>query len=129
MGQKQEKPKQESTSDQIFDMIWEFKSIAKEFKRSSAQAAKEEKDAILRVKDAIQKNLPEAARIHASDAIRKKNETKQYLILSSKIEAVHSRLSHAYKTQKVIYIFKVVNRKHEELNSKNELCTRRNESC
>jgi charged multivesicular body protein 1 len=108
MGQKQPAPK-ESPSDQMFDMVFEFKQIAKEFKRSSAQAAKEEKEAILRVKSAIEKNLPEAARIHASDAIRKKNETRQYLLLSSKIEAVHSRLSHAYKTQKVKSIFNLVN--------------------
>jgi len=100
MQQKVEKPK-EDPSDQIFDMIWEFKTIAKEFKRSSAQAAKEEKESIQKVKQAIEKNLPEAARIHAADAIRKKNETRQYLVLSSKIEAVHSRLSHAYKTQKL----------------------------
>jgi len=104
MGQKQPAPK-ESPSDQMFDMIFEFKQIAKEFKRSSAQASKEEKEAISRVKSAIEKNLPEAARIHASDAIRKKNETRQYLLLSSKIEAVHSRLSHAYKTQKVKSIY------------------------
>ena len=101
MGQKAPAAPIESPADQMFDMIFEFKTIAKEFKKSSLQAAKEEKESILRVKQAIEKNLPEAARIHASDAIRKKNETKQYLTLSSKIEAVQSRLSHAYKTQKV----------------------------
>ena len=103
MGNKQPQPQQPqpSSSDQLFDMIFEFKMIAKEFKKSSASAAKEEKESILRVKSAIEKNLPEAARIHAADAIRKRNETRQYLVLSSKIEAVHSRLSHAYKTQKL----------------------------
>ena len=101
MGQKQPEAPKESPSDQMFDMIFEFKMISKEFKKSSLTAAKEEKESIMRVKNAKEKNLPEAARIHAADAIRKKNETKQYLMLSSKIEAVQSRLQHAFKTQKV----------------------------
>jgi charged multivesicular body protein 1 len=99
--EKKQAPKQESASDQMFDMIFEFKCVAKQMKKESMKAENQEKQAILRVKDAIEKNLADSARIHASDAIRKKNEARRYLVLSSKLDAVYSRLQNAYQTQKV----------------------------
>jgi charged multivesicular body protein 1 len=91
----------QSASDQMFDMIFEFKSNAKQMKKESTKAEAGERQAILRVKDAIEKNLPDQAKIHAADAIRKKNEARRYLVLSSKLDAVYSRLQNAYNTQKV----------------------------
>jgi charged multivesicular body protein 1 len=108
MGNKVEKkpePKKQSASDQMFDMIFEFKSVAKQMKKESTKAENQEKQAILKVKEAIEKNLVDSARIYASDAIRKKNEAKRYLVLSSKLDAVHSRLQNAYQTQKVNILF------------------------
>jgi hypothetical protein len=111
MGNKQEKPKevapQQSASDQMFDTIFEFKSVAKQMKKEATEAENQEKQAILKVKDAIEKNLLDSARIHASDAIRKKNEARRYLVLSSKLDAVYSRLQNAYQTQKV-YLYIIV---------------------
>jgi charged multivesicular body protein 1 len=105
MGNKIEKKPEikQSPSDQMFDMIFEFKSIAKQMKRESAKADNQERQSILKVKEAIEKNLPEAAKMHATDAIRKKNEARRYLILSSKLDAVYSRLQAAYNTQKVMF--------------------------
>ena len=103
MGNKQPEvpyPK-ENASDKMFDMIFDFKMMVKEFKKESAKAENAEKAAILKVKEAIENNLGEAAKLHAADAIRKKNEARRYLVLSSKIDAVHSRLQNAYQTQKV----------------------------
>ena len=96
---------QQSASDKMFDMIFEFKMMAKNFKKQAAKTENEEKAFILKVKDSIEKNLPETARIHAADAIRKKNESKRYLVLSSKLDAVHARLQSAYQTQKVKIYF------------------------
>ncbi len=106
MGNKVEKKPEvkQSPSDQMFDTIFEFKSVAKQMKKESTKAEAGERQAILRVKDAIEKNLPDQAKIHAADAIRKKNEARRYLILSSKLDAVYSRLQNAYNTQRVKYI-------------------------
>jgi len=103
MGNEKTKPvPEQSASDKMFDMIFEFKSQAKQFQKEARKAEAAEKQLILKVKDSIEKNMPEAAKIHASDAIRKRNEAKRYLVLSSKLDAVHSRLQSAYQTQKVI---------------------------
>lgn len=102
MGNKQEKPKkQESESDKMFDMIFEFKMMAKEFEKNAKKSENEEKQTKLKVKTAIEKNDMAAAKMFAQDAIRKKNESKRYQALSFKIHAVHSRLKNAYQTQKV----------------------------
>lgn len=110
MGPQQSQPKAptKNASDQMFEMIFEFRTMARSFQKESKRAENEEKKAIMRVKDvfisiiqAIEKNLGEAARIHASDAIRKKNEAKRYLVLSSKLDAVQSRLQAAYNTSRV----------------------------
>ena len=103
MGNKADKPKpkEESASDKMFDMIFEFKMMAKEFEKNAKKSANEEKQVKLKVKTAIEKNNMDAAKMYAQDAIRKKNECKRYQALSFKIDAVHSRLKNAYQTQKV----------------------------
>jgi charged multivesicular body protein 1 len=102
MGNEKTKPvPQQSSSDKMFDMIFEFKTQAKQFQKESRKSEAAEKQLILKVKDSIEKNMPEAAKIHASDAIRKRNEAKRYLLLSSKLDAVHARLQSAYQTQRV----------------------------
>jgi charged multivesicular body protein 1 len=102
MGQEKSKPVPEkSASDKMFDMIFEFRMMSKSFKKESDKSANAEKQMILRVKDSIEKNLPETAKIHAADAIRKRTEARRYLLLSSKLEAVQQRLQSAYQTQRV----------------------------
>ena len=103
MGNKVEKKLEvkQSASDQMFDMIFEFKCVAKQMKKESTKAEAQERQAIMKVQEAIENNLPEAAKLHASDAIRKRNEARRYLVLSSKLDAVHSRLQNAYNTQRV----------------------------
>jgi charged multivesicular body protein 1 len=90
-----------SSSDQLFDMIFEFKFISKQMQKESVKAEKEEKKTILKVKEAIEKGLPDSAKIYAADAIRRRNEAKRYQVLSSKLDAIHSRLKTAYQTQTV----------------------------
>jgi charged multivesicular body protein 1 len=97
---KKQVPKQ-SASDQMFDMLFEFKMMAKNLQKQSVKAVQEEKFSVMKVKEAIERNNIETAKIHATDAIRKKNESRRLLILSSKIDAVHSRLQNAYQTSKL----------------------------
>jgi charged multivesicular body protein 1 len=105
---KKAKPKEQSSSDKMFDTIFEFKMMAKQMKKESAKAEQQEKLCIQKVKQAIENNLLDTAKIHAADAIRKKNESKRLLILSSKLEAVQSRLQSAYQTQQVIYFILII---------------------
>jgi|LauGreDrversion4_2_1035121.scaffolds.fasta_scaffold547611_1 charged multivesicular body protein 1 len=106
MGQKETKPvPQQSASDKMFDILFEFKSQAKMMKKEASKAEAQEKQYVLKVKDAIEKNNLETAKILASDAIRKKTEAKRLLILSSKLEAVQARLQSAMTTQRVFFLY------------------------
>lgn len=106
MGNEPKKPvkPQESASDKMFDMIFEFKMMAKEFEKNARKSQNEETQTKLKVKQAIEKNDMKAAQMYAADAIRKRNESKRYQTLSFKIDTVHSRLKNAYQTQKVFEI-------------------------
>jgi hypothetical protein len=118
MGQKETKPvPQQSASDKMFDIIFEFKSQAKQMKKEADLAERQEKEYVLKVKDAIEKNNLDRAKILASDAIRKKTEAKRLMILSSKLEAVQGRLQSAMRTQKVEF-FNLVNRKYAKYDTK-----------
>jgi charged multivesicular body protein 1 len=102
MGNKQEpQPPQKSPSDQLFETIFEFKMQAKELSKQSKKLEKERDQMYERVKKAIADNKPEAAKLYATDAIRKRNEAVKYEILSYKLEAVHSKLKSAYQTTKL----------------------------
>jgi len=106
MGNEPQKPvkPQESASDKMFDMIFEFKMMAKEFEKSARKSLNEETQVKMKVKQAIEKNDMRAAQMYAADAIRKRNESRRYQNLSFKIDTVHSRLKNAYQTQKVILL-------------------------
>jgi DNA invertase Pin-like site-specific DNA recombinase len=103
MGQKETKPLKpvQQASDKMFDMLYEFKNMARQFERESVKSARQEDALKIKVKDAIKKNMMENAKIIATDAIRKKNDAQRYKVLSSKLDTVYSRLQNAYQTQKV----------------------------
>ena len=96
MGQEKAKPKPpENPSDKMFDNIFEFKMMAKQFAKESKKAETAHKNLLTKVKDLIAKGDYEA------DAIRKKNEIKRYQVLSSKIDTISQRLQNAYQTQQL----------------------------
>ena len=102
MGQEKAKPKPpENPSDKMFDNIFEFKMMAKQFAKESKKAETAHKNLLTKVKDLIAKGDYEHAKITAADAIRKKNETKRYQVLSSKIDTISQRLQNAYQTQQL----------------------------
>ena len=102
MGQEKAKPKPpENPSDKMFDNIFEFKMMAKQFAKESKKAETAHKNLLTKVKDLIAKGDYEHAKITAADAIRKKNEIKRYQVLSSKIDTISQRLQNAYQTQQL----------------------------
>ncbi|EFC46914.1 predicted protein [Naegleria gruberi] len=83
------------------DLVFNLKFTSKQFQRASKKAEKEEKKEKDKVKQAMEKGNLEGARIHAQTAIRKKNETINFLRLSSRIDAVASRMDTAIKMNRV----------------------------
>ena len=102
MGQEKAKPKPpENPSDKMFDTIFEFKMMAKQFSKESKKAETAHKNLLNKVKDLIAKGDYEHAKVAAADAIRKKNEIKRYQVLSSKVDTISQRLQNAYQTQQL----------------------------
>jgi len=83
------------------NQLFNLKFTAKQLSRMSKKAEKEEKAEKAKVKKAIEKGNMEGARIYAQNAIRQKNQSMNYLRLSSRVDAVASRVESAVKMQLV----------------------------
>jgi len=81
--------------------LFQLKLTAKQLSRQAKKATKDENAEKAKLKKAIQQQNSEGARIYASNAIRKKNESLNLLRLSSRIDAVASRIQTAVTMQKV----------------------------
>eukprot|EP00388_Colpodella_angusta_P013930 GDKJ01034878.1.p1 GENE.GDKJ01034878.1~~GDKJ01034878.1.p1 ORF type:complete len:215 (+),score=45.56 GDKJ01034878.1:952-1596(+) len=93
----------------ISDVVFEMKLKSKELSRMSAKCEKEEKLEKAKIKTAIEKGNKDGAKIYAQNAIRKKHEALTYLKLSSKMDAVASRLEAADRSQQMTKgIFKAI---------------------
>ena len=104
MGNEQPKrpqPTPQDPSDKIFDTMFEFKMMAKSMSKESANAEKQSKSLVEKVKKCIAKGDYEQAKVAASDAIRQKNMVRRYRVLSSKIDTVAQRLKTAYQNQRL----------------------------
>ena len=101
MGEKQSKPNQPppDPSDQLFDVMFEFKMMAKQMSKESERSKKQNESLVKKVKDCIAKGDYEQAKNAANEAIRAKNMTKRYQVLSSKVGQVAQRLQAAYQNQ------------------------------
>lgn len=77
------------------DMLFQLKFSGKQLERLSKKAEKDQKVQEKKVKEALSKGNVEGARIYAENAIRKKNESLNYLRMAGKIDAVHSRVQSA----------------------------------
>jgi charged multivesicular body protein 1 len=80
------------------DTLIELKLSAKQMTSAAKKAEKEEKKARNDVKKAIEKGNTEGARIYAQNAIRNKQQSLNYLKLSSRIDGVAARLDTAIRT-------------------------------
>ncbi|KAJ3560432.1 hypothetical protein NP233_g10844 [Leucocoprinus birnbaumii] len=74
---------------------------AKTLNRQAKKAQKDENSEKAKVKKALQQGNNEGARIYASNAIRKKSESLNLLRLSSRIDAVASRVETAVTMRQV----------------------------
>lgn len=81
--------------------LFNLKFTAKQLNRLSVKCEKEEQTEKNKIKKALEKDNHDGARIHAQNAIRQKTNAQNYLRLSSRIDAVSSRLQTAIQMQKV----------------------------
>jgi len=77
------------------DTLFQLKFCSKQLERLSKKAEKEQKKEEAHIKKALQKGDVERARIYAENAVRKKNESLNYLRMSSKVDATASRVQTA----------------------------------
>ena len=77
------------------DSLFQLKFCSKQLARLSKKAEKEQKTEQNKVKKALEQGNVEVARIHAENAVRKKNESLNYLRMSGKVDAVASRVQSA----------------------------------
>ena len=89
--------KKDSLQDELFNLKFASKQLAKDSKKADKEMHKE-KD---KVKKALEAGREDIAQIHASNAIMHKNTSKNYLMMSSRIEAVSAKLNAAIKNQQV----------------------------
>merc|ERR1719359_1393586 len=91
----------QSAEKQLQNQLFELKFTAKQLQRLSKKCEKEEKEEKAKIKKALEKDNNDGARIHAQNAIRNKNNAQNYLRMSSRVDAVASRLESAIKMQQV----------------------------
>ena len=84
-----------TNSSSFSDTLFQLKFCSKQLARLSKKAEKEQKQQEAQVKKALEKGNPDVARVYAENAIRKKNESLNYLRMSSKVDAVSSRVQTA----------------------------------
>ena len=83
------------------DQLFELKYTSKQLLLFSKRCEKEEKAAKAQLKKSIQAGNLDSSRVYAENAIRKKNEALNYMRMSSRIDAVASRVQTAVTTQSV----------------------------
>ena len=93
---------------QLDDTIFNMRFASKQLSRESQRCEKEERQEKAKAKKYLEKGLIDTARIHAENAIRKKNEALNYLRLSSKMDAVASRIQSAARTENMTQQFSSV---------------------
>eukprot|EP01018_Ginkgo_biloba_P024841 Gb_40149 [translate_table: standard] len=79
-------------AEKLMNQIMELKFTSKTLQRQARKCEKEEKSEKLKVKKAIEKGNMDGARIYAENSIRKRTEQMNYLRLSSRLDAVVSKL-------------------------------------
>lgn len=85
---------QKSLDDTLFNLKLNSKMMAKEAQR----AQKDERVEKEKAKKCLEKGLVDAARIHAENAISKKNDALNFLRFSSKLDATASKIQSATRT-------------------------------
>jgi charged multivesicular body protein 1 len=83
------------------DELINLKMTSKQLIMAHKKCFKNEKKQLSDVKKAVKQGNKEGARIYAQNAIREKTQAMNYLRLSSRVDAVASRLETAIRTKQV----------------------------
>ncbi|EDO33910.1 predicted protein [Nematostella vectensis] len=86
----------------IEDTLFQLKFSTKQLERFSKKCEKEQKVQESKVKKALMQKNVEGAQIYAENAIRKKNESLNFLRLASRLDAVASRVQSAMMMKQVM---------------------------
>ncbi|KAI0650560.1 vacuolar assembly protein DID2 [Trametes maxima] len=81
--------------------LFQLKFTAKSLNRQAKKAGQDENKEKAKLKKALQQGNADGARIYAANAIRKKNESLNLLRLSSRVDAVASRVETAVTMRQV----------------------------
>ena len=84
------------------DTMFQLRFCAKQLERLSKKADKEQVQQQAKIKKALQQGNVEGAKIYAENAIRKKNESLNYLRMASKVDAVSSKVQTAITMKGVL---------------------------
>ncbi|KAF1575896.1 Charged multivesicular body protein 1a, partial [Eudyptes moseleyi] len=82
-------------SPSLPDTLFQLKFTAKQLEKLAKKAEKDSKAEQAKVKKALQQKNVECARVYAENAIRKKNEGLNWLRMSSRVDAVASKVQTA----------------------------------
>ncbi|NWH45504.1 CHM1A protein, partial [Fregata magnificens] len=82
-------------SPSLLDTLFQLKFTAKQLEKLAKKAEKDSKAEQAKVKKALQQKNVECARVYAENAIRKKNEGLNWLRMSSRVDAVASKVQTA----------------------------------
>merc|ERR1712018_797725 len=85
----------QSDSKEMEDPLFQLKFCSKQLARMSKKAEKEQRQQEAQVKKALEKGNPDVARVYAENAVRKKNESLNYLRMSGKVDTTASRVQSA----------------------------------
>jgi charged multivesicular body protein 1 len=77
------------------DMLFNLRMTVKQLERLSKKAEKDQKNEQNKVKKALQSKNVETARLYAENAIRKKNESLNYLRMAARVDGVSARVQSA----------------------------------
>lgn len=84
----------------ILNHLYQLKFIRKQLNADSKKCTKEEELELAMVKIAVQRGNKEAAKIHAQNSIRKKNESLIHLRMAARVDAAVSRIQFFITTEK-----------------------------
>lgn len=83
------------------DSLFQLKFCAKQLERESKRSEKEHNSNKAKIKKALQQGNVEGAKIYSENAIRKRNESLNYLRMAARVDGVSSRVKSAMAMKQV----------------------------
>ncbi|CAH8666991.1 unnamed protein product [Dicrocoelium dendriticum] len=88
--------------EKLQNALFQLRYSSKQFSRLSAKSEKESAQQVSRVKKALLDKNNDVAKVYAENAIRKHNESVNYLRLASRLDAVQSRIQSAIQMNQAV---------------------------